>query len=152
MIGPLEIVVDRLHDGHIEEIDCELSSAFLDLREEEVVFPAPISVRGSVYSTGDHLIFDYDVATRVQMPCSICNRPVEIDLVVREGQAVEEISHCPAGIWDCREVVRESLLLELPPFVECEKGNCPRRAEIEPYLRKESGLDEEPRYHPFADL
>jgi DUF177 domain-containing protein len=151
-MSPLEIVADRLRDGHVEEIDCELPPAFLDLREEEVAFPAPVSVRGSVYSTGDHLIFDYDVVTRVQMPCSVCNQLVETELRVEEGQAIEEICHCLSGIWDCREVVRESILLELPPFVECEKGNCPRRAEIEPYLKKVSDSDEEQRYHPFADL
>jgi uncharacterized metal-binding protein YceD (DUF177 family) len=146
MSEPLKIFTEQLRGDVREKIDVTLPSDFLDLHEKEIQTPAPVMVKGEVYTLDDLLMLSLSVATEVLMPCSICNTSTRVLLQNKNILISLPLSELPSSIYDASDLVREEIVMLLPQFVECKKGACPQRQELKPYLKKEA-----PNF-PFADL
>lgn len=130
----LKIYVDRLKDGHTQKIEEELFSDFLEIAEEELSFPLPVTVKGDAYLAEDHLVLHLKAKTEAKLPCSICNEqflfPIDIDFY--HTVALDELKN---PIFDYSLTLRESILLQVPPFAECNAGQCPERPTVNKYLK-----------------
>ena len=150
------IYINPLKKGKIEEIDQLFLPDFLEVREEDLEFNFDVAVKGQAYVADQDLILHLDIKTKATIPCSICNEPVDVDVKLQGFYYVEPLADINSGVFNMREPIREAVLLETPPFVECHQGKCPHRENIEKYLsppredrENGEGISE---YHPFKDL
>lgn len=155
MEDEFKIYVDQLRDGDVEHISEAFSPAFLDISEKEVQFLQPVEVSGEAYLADDQLVLHLDIRTEVIVPCAICNEPVSLPLEIRNFYHMASSEEIKTGIYVYKEILREAILLETPSFAECE-GKCPKRQEIQKYLKKEGASDgklpPEEGHKPFAHL
>ncbi|NGX43233.1 MAG: hypothetical protein K940chlam7_01525 [Chlamydiae bacterium] len=150
-----KIFVDRLKGGKVEKIDHSFAPDFIDVKEKDLSFPAGVEVRGEAYVTNEDLVLHLDIGTVGVMPCSICNNPVDVRVDVAGCYHVESLKKIKAGIFDMRDAIRESVLLECPAFAECNEGSCPKRKELGKFLKTSSSVESDVEvegYHPFTDL
>lgn len=145
------IWIDRLKGGQKQKIDESFDSAFLEIQEKELQLGFPVKVTGEAYLSDDELILHLNAKTRAMMPCAICNQMIPIDLAIRDFYHAQPICEIGGAIFDYREPLREALLIELPGYVECNKGNCPDRQSIAPYLRSEKRIKDDIHF-PFSNL
>lgn len=142
----LFIFTDQLQEGEHERINLTLPPEFLDLSEEEIQTPSPVQVKGEAYCLDDLLILSLDVATEIEMPCSICNQTARIPLRNEAIHLSLALSDLPSSVFDYSNLLREEIIMLIPLFAECSGGSCPERKEIQPYLHKD-------RHHfPFKHL
>lgn len=148
-----KIYIDQLRDGHEEEIHETLDPGFLEIQESDLGFDQPIQLDGVAYLAEHELVFHWDIRTEAVIPCSICNEPVSVPIHIHNFYYSEPTREIKSGIYNFKNLLRETVLLEVPPFAECEGGRCPKRPLFQKYL-KESSDDspEEEGYQPFADL
>lgn len=150
-----KIFVDRLKGGKVEKIDYSFASDFIGVEEQGLSFSADVGVRGEAYVTNEDLVLHLDIGTIGVMPCSICNDLVDVRINVAGCYHVEPLKNIKAGIFDMRDVIRESVLLECPAFTECNEGSCPKRKELGKFLKTSSSGESDVEvegYHPFTDL
>lgn len=150
-----KIYIEQLRDGHIEAISESFSPDFLEVQEKDLRFPNPIEVKGEAYLAEDNLVLHLTIATTAIIPCSICNEPVSVKIDIDGLYYAIPVEEIRAGIFNFREILRESVILEAPALSECNDGHCPQRKEIEKYLKKDrvpSDLDLDEGYQPFADI
>lgn len=123
------IYVDRLKEGKKEIFQGETSTNFL---EDPDLFEKNLSLLGEAYVSGDHLILRLQAKTIAKLPCSICNEliPVLVEIDCSHAEPLEEIRH----VFKFAPLLREDLFLQLPKFTECQ-GKCPKREEIQPFLK-----------------
>lgn len=150
------IYINPLKKGKVEAIDQQFSPEFLDVREEALEFNFDVAVKGEAYVADQDLILHLDIKTKATIPCSICNEPVNEDVEIKGFYYVEPLANIKSGVFDMSEPIREAVLLETPPFVECNQRKCPQRKKLEKYLshpreERENG-EEISEYHPFKDL
>jgi len=145
-MSTFKILIDRLKGGQTLKLEEMADPAFLGPDEPELRFKTPVSVKGEVYLTDDHLIIHLKTDTKVTMPCAVCNTMIDIDLKVDNFYHTEPIEEVRSAVYDYSEVLREALLIELPRTVECG-GKCPDRVMIAPYLRPQDRTN-----FPFADI
>lgn len=149
------IFVEQLREGHTEEIDETFPPAFLDVHEKELVFTEPVTVKGEVYLAEDTLVLHLDIEAVAEVPCSVCNKPVEVPISIEGFYHAVPVNEIKGAVYDFSEVLRETILLEVPHLAECREGKCPQRKTIGKYLKKEKspGSDDDGEgYRPFADL
>lgn len=152
MDDAFKIYVEQLRDGHVEKLEESFSPEFLDVQEKELTFKGPVSFHGEAYLANDDLVLRFSVLCHYQLPCVICNQPVEQELEVQNYYHSVPLTEVKSGIFNFRDSLREVVLLEVPQFAECA-GGCPERKEIAKYLKEPSSKDEEEEgYQPFADL
>lgn len=151
MSDPLQIAIDGLKSGKVLKIDAAVDPAFLQIQEKELSFPAPVKVVGEAYLTDSDLILRLKAKTRVMLPCAICNQMIETEVKVDDMTHAEPIAELKSNVFDCRELLREDLLIELPQYVECKGGKCPERSSVTPYLRSQERVEKN-TYFPFSDL
>ena len=150
-----KVYVDQLRNGHVEQINETVSSRFLDFQEEEIRFDDKVQLQGEAYLAENDLIICLNVKTNVFIPCAICNAPVEIPLELKSLYLTVEPEEFKSGVFYFNGLLRDLVLLEVPRFVECNKGNCPQRKEIGKYLKKPEDPNHPGKvdgYRPFADL
>ncbi len=146
------IYIDRLKDHHTEVLELALPPDFLDVHEPDLHFHQPVKVHGKAYLAHQELVLDLDVAATAIMPCAICNEPTEIPLELEHLLLVEPLSEVQAGVFDMRPLIREAILLEVPLTVECI-GGCPKRNEVEQFLKKEAADNpNSEEFRPFEGL
>lgn len=150
-----KIYVDQLRGGQVEQIAETVNPKFLDIKEEDIRFD-DISLQGEAYLAENDLIIRLNILTKVYIPCAICNAPVQVPMDLKNLYLTVEPDEFKSGVFYFAELLRESILLEMPHFAECNQGKCPQRKEIKKYLskpedaREPNGTDH--GYHPFADL
>ena len=72
-------------------------------------------------------------------------------ILLKNITGFKELDEVKSGVYDITPQLREEILLEIPHFLECHRGECPSRQEIEKYLI--TGEDsKEDTYHPFTEL
>ncbi len=142
------IYVDRLKDGKVEIIKETLPPEFLGINEADLSFVKEITIRGEAYLAEDHLFISIDAQTAARLPCQICNRATELPIHIKKFTHTEELKELSSSTYDCGPLLREAILLQIPPFMECEKNKCPERKDINKYLNKQT----ESIHFPFADL
>lgn len=149
MNSPFQIWIDRLKNGQTQTITESFPSDFLDIQEEELKMHSPVHVVGEAYLTESELILHFNASTKLKMPCAICNEMIEVDLSIKDCYHAVPVNEIPSGIYDYKEDLRESLLIEVPQYVECNQGNCPERKIIAPYMHKKQ---KETSNFPFSNL
>lgn len=145
-----QILVEGLKKGHTETIQERFDADFIDVREDKLTFEDPVLVEGEAYLAHNDLIVHLDIATEATIPCSICNEPVKIPVVLKGIYFREPLDEIKTGVYSLAEPIREAILIQSPTFAECNEGHCRERKEIEKYLKKTSSRDGE--YHPFENL
>lgn len=144
------IYIDRLYDGHTEELEEEVDPDFLEVKENDLSFSDPLFLKGEAYIADDELILHFSVTTYATLPCSICNELVKAAIQELDFYHAEPLNEIKTGVFNFKELLREVILLDAPAFAECNDGDCPRRKEIEKYLKVEGEGDDQ--YRPFANL
>lgn len=150
-----KIFVEQLRQGNTEEIEEVFSPDFLEIKEKELSFLQPITVRGQVYLADDTLVLHLDIHAVAVMPCAICNQPANVEIAIQGFYHAVPLIEIKGAVYDFREILREAILLEVPLLTECHQGKCPQRQSLEKYFKKEGvpGIkDQEEGYRPFADL
>lgn len=148
-----KIYVDRLRGGQDKHIIERLPPDFLEINEPDLSFEKDVELEGVAYIAEKELIFNFSVKAEALIPCSICNAKVPVEIRVVRCYHAEPLEKVISGVYNFSELLRETILLEVPVIAECGNGNCPKRKEIAKYLK--DGHDEagqEDGYHPFADL
>lgn len=152
-----KIYIDRLKNGHTEKFTETVPSTFLKVEEKELSFPESIQVKGEAYLAEDHLVVHLSIRTAATLPCSICNASVSIPIAIADAYSGVPLSDIDSAIYDLTEEIRESILLQIPFFAECNQGKCPEREHIQEFLHpdpsaKQLRLDSHAIHFPFADL
>ncbi len=133
-----------------EEISCD----FLDIDEKDLSFEgkAPLSVKA--YLTDDHLIIQLHVQMIATMPCNICNEKATSLIQLKNHYITKPLCEIKENFFDFSDELRQAILLEVPAFMECENGTCPKRDEIKKYYKETQAesVKEDETYFPFEDL
>lgn len=146
-----KIYVEQLRDGNERQIHESLSPDFLDIQDADLEFQKPIDLKGVAYLAEDELVLHWSALTEALVSCSICNEKVAVNIEVVDFYHAEPLSDIKSGIFNFKNLLRETILLEVPAFVE-HNGNCPKRKEIQKYLKEPTPDQSDEGYHPFADL
>lgn len=146
-----KIYVEQLRDGHSEMIEETLDPSFLEIREKELQFTNPVVIKGEVYLADEMLVLHMDIKTCAQIPCIICNEPVKVEIVINGLYHAVPLSEVKSGVYNFKELLRETILLDTPSLTECDQGHCPQRKELQKYLKKEQHPSDE-GYRPFANF
>ncbi len=134
----LKIYIHQLKDGKCEQIEERVEPTFMDLEEEELKFEAPIDLKGEAFISGENFILRLEIQTDATMMCAICNEAVSIPIKVPLLTHSEKLEAVKAGLFHMEGVLREAILLELPPKPECNSGSCPEREHLKKYFSKEN--------------
>lgn len=146
-----KIHLEQLRDGQTTQINEKVDPEFLDVQDKELVFKKPVAVTGEVYIAGDALVLHLAIVAYATLPCSVCNEPVEEKIVINDLYHPVPLDDIKGGVFNFKDVVREAVLLEVPAFAECKQGKCPKRKELQKYLKDENSKTDE-GFHPFANL
>ncbi|MDF2550656.1 MAG: hypothetical protein K0S07_1723 [Chlamydiales bacterium] len=146
-----KIYVEQLRHGKDSLVEAEVSPEFLEVNEPELSFNQPLKLRLKALVADQHLVLNVSAKASCQIPCSICNEPADVELKVSNDYHEKPLSEIKTGVFDCTSLVREAILLEVPPYVECHQGRCPKRSELTPFLKK-GDEPEDKEHRPFADL
>jgi len=149
-----KIYVDQLHDGRIEYIEEKFPADFLALKlEDELRFTGEVLMDGQTYLANDALVLRFSVTAHAVLPCSICNQPVDVEINIQDFYHMEPLAAIKSAVYCFENLLRETILLEAPAFVECNNGKCDNRNKMKKFLKTqgESSPDEE-GHQPFAHL
>src|SRR5580700_1329617 len=111
-----KIYVNRLKDGQAQKHDETIPPDFIDVQEESLKFREPIHIAGTTYLADDHLVTHLEIDAAAFIPCSICNEPVRISLVIKDLYLSKPLAEIKGAIYDLIEDIRESILLQVPQF------------------------------------
>lgn len=148
----LIIYTEQLRDGHKESIRLDLDPSFLDVHEKELVFNTPVHIEGEVYATATHLVFHLTVSAQAQLTCSVCNGPLAFALKIENLYHTISLNELKSAVFDYSPLIREEILLQIPPFAECNNGQCPERASLSSFLKNEETKKNPPTHFPFSNL
>lgn len=148
-----KIFIDQLRNGQTKILEGTFSPEFLQVDEKELKFEKPVIVKGETYLAEDHLVLHLEAETEAFLPCSICNQWVPVEIKLRNVYLTVPKQDIRGAVFDFRELLREEILLEVPPFVECQ-GACPQRKVLQKYLKQNAADEDEKEGHhrPFANL
>lgn len=135
----LDIFLNQIPKDKPLIIQEELSKGFLGLKEDYLSSESEIRVELKASLLDNDLIFSYRIEGTLSLPCTVCNAPVSFTIRAQENNVVENVEKEHA--FDFGPYVRDSFLLEVPPFAECQQGDggCAHRKEIKNFLKKEKG-------------
>jgi uncharacterized metal-binding protein YceD (DUF177 family) len=151
MLGQLQIYISDLANGQKRKIKESLDPSFFELQENELQFKSIVEVKGETYLSESDLVVHLRAQTQALMPCAICNEDVTFPLEVHDFYHVENLDQIKDGIFNYGKPLREALLLEVPKYVECNRGKCPERSTIAPYMKGEKEKEKD-TYFPFSNL
>lgn len=152
----LKIYTDRLKEGERETLDLTLPPSLLSIQEEDTLFKDPIEFKAEVYIANEHLIIHLNLNTKARLFCCVCNEQVPYPIDIKNIYLTHPLQEIKGAIYDLTNEIRESILLQTPPFTECNQGNCLERAHIKKYLKSTPNLSLKQKddivHFPFADL
>ncbi|MCE2983815.1 MAG: hypothetical protein LW832_09650 [Parachlamydia sp.] len=153
MEDEFKIFVDQLHDGHEKLIQETYPPSFLNIHEKDLDFKKNIELDGVAYTAEKELILNWNIAAEALVACAICNEKVPVDIQLKNVYHTVPLEEIKGAVYNFKELLRETILIEVPAFAECNEGNCPRRQEVVKYLKEPSQNEEgDDGYQPFADL
>ncbi|QZA59122.1 hypothetical protein [Candidatus Rhabdochlamydia porcellionis] len=150
----LHIYIDRLKTGQIDKISESISSDFLEIDEQDLVFDKIFKIEAEAYLANDHLIIQFTLNISAFIPCSICNKMTENFLKLDNTCFSIALSEIKGAIFDFTDEIRSTILNLVPSFSECNQGNCPDRSIIKKYLNspvKDGSSKTKNVYFPFAE-
>lgn len=133
----------------------EVTSTLLDINDGELNFEVTSPLSGKAYLADDHLIIQLQIELQVHMPCCICNDNAFFPIELKNHYITKPLSEVKDNIFDFSDELRQAILLEVPAFLECGDGACPKREEVKKYYKKakkEESEKKEETYFPFQDL
>lgn len=130
-----KIYLDRLKDGHVEELNDKISSDFMEIADPDLSFPEEVAFSGEAYLSDGFLILQLKIQTVALLPCLICNEKVKLPIFVDDFCLSEKISEFRHQIFDFTDEVRSSIIVKIPQYFECSKGRCPEREAITKFLK-----------------
>lgn len=148
MKDQFKIYIDRLKGGDEECIQADFSPEFLHIEENELQFTHFVTIKGVCYLANDQLIVKLSAKTQAQIPCIICNKMSVIKISIPSIYFAIELTTIKDKIFDFSNLLRNSILLEVPHFTECNNKSCPERANIDLYLKRKS----KDHHFPFQGL
>ncbi|HEY4255448.1 MAG TPA: hypothetical protein VGM34_03785 [Chlamydiales bacterium] len=151
MYEAFQVFIDRLKKGEAHKIEGPFAPDFLDVAEAELKFLKPVMVHGEAYLADEHLVVCLTASTEAKMPCAVCNEMITVPLAINHFYQTIPLEEIPSNLYDVGADLREALLIELPRTVECNRGKCPQRKNLAPYLRSEKESIQ-PTHFPFAEL
>ncbi len=150
MHDQLTIFTERLCPGRPEKNDLTLPPEFLGLGEEDIRFSSPLTLQGEMCRMDDLILITLAAQMTIEMPCSICNTLTTLPLQNKNILLSIPLSDVPAGSFNYTDLLREEVIMSLPQFIECHEGACPKRKEVQSFLK--SAEKQAPTYFPFAEL
>lgn len=148
-----KIYVDRLRGGKEQHFDESLDPSFLEIDESDLKFDKDVQLKGNAYIAEDELILHWDIKAEAIIPCSICNQPVPVEIEIENCYQSIPLEEIRTGVFDFKECLRETILVEVPPFAECNGGHCPKREELKSFFKKTDGQgNQDEGYQPFANF
>ncbi len=137
MSDPFIIYLDRLVQGYQEKIELNEDPMSLDLDVEGVRFEAPVVVQGVAYLVDHELVLKLELEAEALIDCRICGESVAYPIHIPKFYHAEDVSGVGTRLFSIRDIVRDTLLLELPTTIECGEGSesCPERANLAKYLK-----------------
>ena len=126
----------------------------MEIHERDLAFQDPIDVEGEAYLADDMLVLHMDIKTAALLPCIICSELVKVEVFIPGFYHAVPLIEVKTGVYNFKELLRETILLETPSLAECCSGKCPQRQELKNYFKKETSSQgpEEEGYHPFNVL
>lgn len=133
----LKLYIYRLKlPGEKEEIRYALNPDLICDPEEKELFPSEILVTGSLERIDNEQWFlSLDVSTQLMLRCCVCEKKFIYPIRSIEISHLICFSDAKSGIFDCRDLIRQELLLESDHFQECSKDGCPERGNIVQFLQ-----------------
>lgn len=143
----IKIFIDRLKvEGEFKEKGL-LNPRILELDPKEAV-ASDISYDLTAYLVDEQLIVTFSASCTIDMPCKICNEFSAEKITINKNTQDIELSDIKKGVYDASTLIRESILLQTPPFHECN-GQCKERSNITNYFKKQ---DSNINNNPFSQL
>lgn len=141
------------HDGDIKLEECVEVSA-LDLKDSEVMFISPLKLNGKAYLADNHIIIAVDAEIDIALSCTICNGDAKKTIVLENHYITKPLAEIKEPKFNYFDDLRQAIFLEVPPYLECEGGQCPKREELKPYYKTTSQAKETSTetYYPFGNL
>ena len=125
--------------GDREEIHASIAPQVFGDSVGEGLCSSFVEIQGSIERIdGEQWFLSLEISTTQSLHCCICDAPFECPV---RGIVVQQLIHASeekSGIFDCRDLIRDELLLEGDRFQECEKGGCPEREFVKSFLKKGS--------------
>lgn len=143
-----KIYIDRLKGGKRAEILESVLPDFMEIHESDLAFRSPISLKGEAIVTDGTFFLELEIKTEALIPCAICNSEVIFNITIPKLYHAVNVEEIKGAIFNFKELVREHILLELPPIAECQNGCCPERKSMAKFMKK-NGAES---FHPFAGL
>lgn len=133
----LKLYIYRLKlPGEKEEIRYSLSPDMICEPGEEALFPHDILVSGSLERIDHEQWFLFlDVSTQLSLRCCVCEKEFLHPIQSIEISHLICFSDAKSGVFDCKDLIRQELLLESDHFQECDKNGCPERGNIIQFLK-----------------
>ncbi len=150
-----KIYVEQLRSQDLEQLEEVFPPDFINVNEKDLSFSDPIKLTGQAYLADGDLVLRLDANTTCRIPCCICNEWVRVDLAITGFYHAVPLAEIKTGVYNYQEILRETLILEVPHLAECRGGKCPKREALGRYLKKETTTktkEAEEGYQPFLDL
>ena len=156
MNDAFNIYVKQLRGGETEHLNESLPPDFLGINEKDLAFKDNVCVEGDAYLADNELILHLNIAANAIVPCAICNEDVDVEIAIEDFYHAVPLSEVKTGIYNLSDILRETILLEVPAIAECQ-GDCPRRKDVQKYMKTKKSAtrgdaDDDEGYRPFADL
>lgn len=138
----LKLYIYRLKlPGDKEIIQYSLPADQIREPGEETLFASPISVDGSLERI-DHDVWGLflNVTTDLGVRCCVCNEVFSHHVAIKNMSHFIHYEENKSGVFDCKELIRQELLLECDRFLECQNDGCPKRGGMSDFLRKKSSI------------
>lgn len=104
----------------------------------ENVFSKPIHIEGYLERVDDEqLVLNLKINSELGSQCPICDRWFLREVVLEDICTLIDNETLSGGVYDCKDLVRQELLLSLESFQECSKNGCPERSFIVEFLEEE---------------
>ncbi|WP_348663111.1 hypothetical protein [Chlamydia vaughanii] len=136
-IDDLKLYICRLKlPGEREDIQYSLNPQNIREVGEEELFSHPIEVSGSLERVDSEQWFlSLSVATQLGLRCCICDKSFLYSIKLIEISHLICHEDAKSGVFDCKDLIRQELLLESDHFQECDKEGCPERGNIVQFLK-----------------
>lgn len=144
--SPLLLLLSNLSNGQIETLNEIITPSVLPSHIKAL---SPLTLTGTAYLTDSDLIIHYSLSLKLTVPCPICGRFTPFALSLNDLYITKPLINIPNYRYNYFPHIEEEILLNAPSSKECEKGGCPQRRDLSPYLKE---TDKKSRYFPFSSL
>lgn len=138
----LKLYICRLKlPGEKEVISYSLNPELIREVGEEILFCSPICVNGSLERI-DHEFWalSLNVTTELGMRCCVCDEFFLHQVEIKDISHFIHYEDSKTGVFDCKQLIRQELLLECDHFLECQSLGCPKREVLSDFLKKKDAF------------